>query len=119
MNPDKNIELCRKLFEKMCREDDDFATIVDYFSLKTLQLLEDHDVDVAERYCNLFRKFSGTLSKTKLNRFEGFFYALSNLLENRWYFMEAMNNEKGVIEYLKRLKKVIEDEVDENGSDEK
>lgn len=107
-----NIEFCRNLFEKLINADDkaDEFIVLDYFSLKTIQLLEDYDGNEVWKYTDLFRDFEERCSRIrKLKRYEVFFFSLMSLLENKYYYFlnddesERMENIKNYVNHLKSI----------------
>ena len=61
----KNIEFCKNLFRKLKNAQDkaDEFIILDYFSLKTIQLLEEYDINEVFEYIDLFRDFEEQCDK--------------------------------------------------------
>ena len=110
----KNIEFCRNLFRKLKNSQDkaDEFIILDFFSLKTIQLLEDYDVNIAFHYIDLFREFEEECEKNeKLKEYSVFFFSLINILENKEYFFENMDKKElkeNAENYFKHLKSIIE-----------
>ena len=111
----KNIEFCKNLFRKLKNAQDkaDEFIILDYFSLKTIQLLEEYDINEVFEYIDLFRDFEEQCDKNnKLKEYSVFFFSLVNILENKEYYFE--NNDKkelreNVENYFKHLKSIIEE----------
>ena len=111
----QNIEFCKNLFRKLKNSQDkaDEFIILDYFSLKTIQLLEDYKISVVEEYTALFREFEEECEKNaKIEGYSVFFFSLINLLENKYYYF--LNDDKkelmeNVENYVKHLKSIIEE----------
>lgn len=110
-----NIKFCERLFGKLKQSGDktDDFVILDYFSMKTIQLLEDYDISIAERYSIMFRQFEEECEKSKkLKEYAVFFFALINLLECKHFYF--VNNDKkelreNVENYINHLKSIIEE----------
>tara|TARA_Y100000310_G_C20641224_1_gene794031 strand:+ start:860 stop:1195 length:336 start_codon:yes stop_codon:yes gene_type:complete len=109
----KNIEFCKKLFQRLLDADDqiDKFIIMDFFSLKTIQLLEDYDVNIAEKYSQLFKEFEEDCTKfKKLKEIQMYFFSLANLLDNKYFFLENTNKKErtdNIYDYVKNLKEII------------
>ena len=101
-----NIELCRKLFKimedgiKSASEESLFKvqTIEDYFTLRTLFMIEFYDVKTAEKYSTLFREFE---EKAVTHKF--FFHALGNMLDCKQVYL--INNSSERIDCIRQLVK--------------
>lgn len=111
----ENLKFCENLFEKLRISQDkaDDFVILDYFSLKTIQLLEKYDINIVNNYITLFRTFEEECERNKkLKEYAIFFFALINLLENKYFYIinsdkkELMEN---VGNYVKHLKSIIEE----------
>lgn len=116
-----NIEFCRKLFEKLIEnyadskgamiEDYDAVNhyiILDYFSLKVLELLENYDINRVNKYTVLFKEFQSNLKLSKHPKaleLEVFFFTLNNLLIDRYEFTESNEYVK---DYIKNLMEIME-----------
>src|SRR3990167_2693012 len=109
----KNIEYCKKLFESMLESEDatEYYIVLDYFSLKVIELLENFELNKAKEYTTLFQVFSAQIKDTpKVSKFiatkraeiETFFFTLGNLLVDKYEFIENKDNEF-TIEYIKNL----------------
>ena len=112
----QNIEFCKSLFNKLKNSQDkaDEFVILDYFSLKTIQLLERYKISVIEQYTSLFREFEEECEKNaKIKQYSVFFFSLVNLLENKYYYFLNDNKQElmeNVENYVKHLKEIIQND---------
>lgn len=111
-----NIKFCEKLFDIFADVSDYYKFIImDYYSLKVIQLLEFYDEKTSEEYSKLFQRFMEICkNSTKLNKYEMFFYALNNLLENKYLFIvEPDKKAKGeyIKDYINTLRIIIKRET--------
>ena len=107
----KNIEFCKELFEKLNDKETDITdrfAILDYFSLKTIQLLNYKDT---HKYIELFYEFERLIKDV---RFQNIFFAYAKLLENK-YFFYVNTDKKEKREYLEYIIKIINGIGDEYG----
>ena len=112
-----NIEFCRSLFRKLENSQDkaDDFIILDFFGIKTIQLLEDYDINILYQYIDLFRDFEEKCERVKkLKDYNGFFFALINILENKGYYFENPDKDEfkeNVGNYINHLKTLLKDEI--------
>lgn len=123
-----NIDFCRKLFEKLIEnyadsngimiegkeimiegyDAVDYYIILDYFSLKVLELLEHYEINRVNKYNILFKEFQANLKLSKHPKaleMEVFFFTLNNLLIDRYEFTESNEYVK---DYIKNLMRIME-----------
>ncbi len=118
-----NIDFCRKLFDKLVfnytdsqvakGEDYDavnYFIILDYFSLKVLELLEHYDINRVNKYTILFNEFQAECKMSKHPKaleMEVFFFTLTNLLIDRYEFVESKERKEYVVDYVKNLMEIV------------
>jgi|TARA_Y100000296_G_scaffold57658_1_gene66263 hypothetical protein len=109
----KNIKFCCKLFEKLKdrEEKHEEFIILDYFSLKTLQLIKEYDIKIAKRYIEMFREFElKCTSSKKIKEWSNFFYTLSIMLENKYFYDIAIQeNQVEVESFYENLNKIVKE----------
>jgi len=107
----KNIKFCRNLFAKFLKlEDTDFFVVLDYYSLKVIDLLKNYKSDEAEKYSLMFREFEAECFKSsnpKIKDVGVFFFALSNILVSR----EMINDKEYMILYVKNLMEIVNEDI--------
>ena len=113
----ENIDFCRKLFGKLIENQQnedysvDYFIILDYFTLKVLELLEHYDINRVNQYIVLFREFQGELKLSthpKALDMEVFFFTLNNVLVDRYEFIESDERKEYIMDYVKNLMEIIE-----------
>ena len=123
-----NIDFCRKLFEKLIKDDVDrtnrnntmtitedydavdYFIILDYYTLKVLDLLEHWDMSRVNKYTILFKEFQAKLKLSnhpKALEMEVFFFTLNNVLIDRFEFVESDERKEYVIDYVKNLMEIV------------